>query len=415
MTVTDRALDLDEEIINHLAIEDSVHKLKGEQVSMEIIEDDLARRVFDWQMNHLLEHRAPASAMVLAEQFSGVTLEEPTTAVGDLVERLRYRYARNETRDVIYELGKLANSDPMAVAKAMMEEARRLSVVTVKRGDTYSNGDFPRALRAYDDRVLRGPGASLGFEEVDAHFNGQLGITFLLAAPKTYKSWQTVKAVTANVLAGRRSYLYSLELPAVETEFRVACMMADVPYWKYLKGRLSGEDRQRLRDGMDLLEAQSMITIEKPAPGERNVVRLVERALNAGAECIFIDQLQYLETAKGANVGAANNTGDYFEVVNDLRDYSDQIPIFVVHQFNRSVMGASRFPEMQQAKGSAAIEEVATLALGLWASKEMRQNNEVEIGTLASRNYSYRNWRLRVELSSGCDLKMIGVVEDEDV
>jgi hypothetical protein len=86
----------------------------------------------------------------------------------------------------------------------------------------------------------------------------------------------------------------------------------------------------------------------------------------------------------------------------------------VVHQFNRSVMNAKEMPEAQQAKGSAAVEEVATLALGLWANKEMRKNNIVEMGTLASRNYALERWRVGVQLSHGCSLDMLGIVDDDE-
>jgi hypothetical protein len=87
----------------------------------------------------------------------------------------------------------------------------------------------------------------------------------------------------------------------------------------------------------------------------------------------------------------------------------------VVHQFNRSVMNADRMPEMQQAKGAAAIEEVATLALGLWANKDMRKSNLVELGTLAARHWTYEAWEIGVELTRGANFEMLGkAIHDED-
>ena len=135
---------------------------------------------------------------------------------------------------------------------------------------------------------------------------------------------------------------------------------------------------------------------------------MVERAINSGATCVFIDQLQYVETRSGTSLGARNDTGDYFEVLNELRDYSDEIPIFIVHQFNRSIMSAEGMPEPQQGKGSSAIEETATLELGLWANKDMRSSNIIHLGTLVSRNYSQPTWEIGIELSKGCALIMNG-------
>lgn len=408
-------LDLDWDLISHLADPASVDALRAEQVSIDVLEDPLAASVFAFQMEHLREHGQPATGTVLEAEFEQIHINRPQTAIGDLIDRLRERYIRNEGRDTLRALYEQAWSEPHIVAKQMMREGRRLADLTVKRGESYSEGDFDRWIQTYFRRKGRGLGPSLGFKELDSHFNGQAGVTFLIAAPKTYKSWLTVNGTIENILREKFPYLYSLELPADESKGRLLCMAADIPYWKYLKGALDKTEEDMLKEADMLLQEKGRYKIEKPNQGERSVQRMVERAINAGADCVFIDQLQYIEAQNGHSLGALNNTGDYFQVVNDLRNYSDDIPIFVVHQFNRSVMNAKGMPEMQQGKGSSAIEEVATLALGIWASKEMRQDNQLEIGTLASRNYAYASWRLQVSLTKGCDMKMVGMVEDEDI
>lgn len=407
-------LDLDEELIYHLAVPESIGVLQAEQFTESLIEDDLAKKVLRFQMDHVREHGFPASAKVINDEFD-ISWMEPLTAIGDLVSRIRSRYMRNQGRDIVRNLASLVNDEPLAVAKEMMKGGRLLADLTLKRGEVFGPGDFHRLMALYDKRMARGRGPSLGFKDIDDHFNGIAGVTFLLAPPKSYKSWYAINTVKENILQDGFPYLYTLELPAEETTQRLACMTADIPYWKYLKGAIYPQERLRLAEAYAFLEErQGSFRIEKPGQGERGVERMVQRALNAGASAIFIDQLQYMETRKGVNLGSANNTGDYWEVCNDLRDYSDDIPIFVVHQFNRSVMSAKEMPEMQQAKGSSAVEEVATLCLGLWANKEMRKNNVVEIGTLASRNYGYQTWRLDVKLSLGCSMDMIGPVDDDE-
>lgn len=414
MTTDIVQLDLDWDLINHLADPMAVDALRAEQVNASLLEDALAGSVFDFQMAHLREHGQPATGTVLEAEFDQIHIEKPQTAIGDLIDRLRERYIRNEGRGILRALYEQAFVEPHVVAKQMMREGRRLADLTVKRGEAYNEGDFDRWITTYHKRKGRGLGPSLGFKELDGHFNGQAGVTFLLAPPKTYKSWFTVNGAIENTLRGKYPYLYSLELPADESKGRLLCMAADIPYWKYLKGMLTSQEEKMLDAADDLLMDHGKYKVEKPNQGERSVQRMIERAINAGADCVFIDQLQYIETQAGHSLGALNNTGDYFQVVNDLRNYSDEIPIFVVHQFNRSVMNSKGMPEMQQGKGSSAIEEVATLALGIWASKEMRQDNQIEIGTLASRNYAYASWRVEVKLTKGCELSMIGLVEDEE-
>ena len=69
-------------------------------------------------------------------------------------------------------------------------------------------------------------------------------------------------------------------------------------------------------------------------------------------------------------------------------------------------------PEAQQGKGSAAIEETATLELGLWANKDMRASNVIQMGTLVSRHYQHAKWEFEVELTNGCKLMYNGLAED---
>lgn len=408
-------LDIDLDLINHLSRKESVYKLQQEQVKVKVVRDELARKVFTWQMQHVRDYGEPATASVLEDEFPEIAIERPETAIGDLIVRLRTRYLKNEGRRHIKEIAELAVADPLEVAKEMQRRARELTDITVTRGEVFGTGDFPRARDEYEKAVLRGKGPSLGFPELDEHFHGQVGVTFLIAAPKTYKSWTTINAYLANVTQDRSPYLYSLELPSLESYWRACCMAAGVPYWKYLKRALMPDEMRRVKAAAEMLDAsEGRFAIDKPNQGSRSVAQLVEKAGDAGADCLFIDQLQYIENRKGMAIGAIGSTSDYFEVVNDLRNYSDHIPIFVVHQFNRSVMKADEMPEMQQAKGSSAIEEVATLGLGLWANRDMRNSNLVELGTLASRNYNHGSWELSVSLSRGCAINMNGPIEDED-
>lgn len=416
------ALDLDWDLILHLAIPESVREMQAEEIGSPLLEDDLAIKVFEWQMDHVRKHGSPATASVLEDEFNGegnedpVIIEAPQTAIRDLIIRLRERYVRNEGRDMVLRLGHIANENPLEVGAAMTKAGRKLADLTSRRGEVFGTEDWHRALAEYDERLTKGPGPSLGFEEVDDHFNGMMGVSFLIAPPKTYKSWNGVKVLQENLMREDGYPHYeTLELPAVDVEWRLACMMADIPYWKYLKGQLAPDERTALTQTMRAAqEVNYKWEIEKSPPGERSANHIIERALNRGASCVIIDQLQYMENKRGQSLGSTNNTGDYWEVCNDLRDYSDEIPIFVLHQFNRSVMNATEMPDMQQVKGSAAIEEVGALLLCLWGTKEMRRNNIVELGTLASRHFSFNAWEIGIHLTRGCELEMLGESERDE-
>lgn len=403
------ALDLDYELAYHLAIPESIAYILNQKFNVQLIRDDLITKIYGWQLEHVREHGIPATASVLEDQFPDITFVEPETAIGDLLSRLRVRYVRNEGREVLKNLAEQTINEPAEVASSMAQAARQLMELTVERGEIYGTGDWDRLERSYHEQVLKGPGPSFGFKAIDEHFHAQSGLTFVIAPPKSMKSWFAVNCVIENATAGRFPYLYALELPALDTEWRLALMAAGIPPGKYLRKTLLPEDLKKLEQTFNTLDQMGVHRIEKTPVGERNAELLVRKAQDAGADLVIIDQLQYLENDKGLALGEGK-TQDYWTVISKLRDLSDEIPIMILHQFNRNVMFADKMPEMQLAKGSASVEETATLALGLWASKDMRASKIVEVGTLASRHFEYKSWTLGINFNKGCELNMIGEV-----
>lgn len=406
------AIDLDEEVISHLAIPESFAVFREERLDFDLFEDEFTKKVYEWALNHNSEYGSPPSPSVLAEEFE-LDFEKPLTAVGDLIERLRKRYVKNHAREHMEKISAAYKEDPAKVIEVLPQVAREITSIVGRREESSGTGDLDISLQKYDEMVLRPPGGSFGFKEIDEHFHTMKGITFLIAAPKTYKSWVTVNAALENVTQGKSVYLYSLELPAEESDMRVRCLAAGVPYWKYLRGALSQNDRESLAKASEIIDSLGVYKCVKPKQGHRSVEEMVENAGEAGADVVFIDQLQYMENGKGKQLGGCDPR-EFWNPLDRARDLSDDIPIWFVHQFNRSVMGADRMPEMQQAKGAAVVEEVATLALGLWANKDMRKSGIIELGTLASRNYGFKSWEIGLDLTRTCDFELLGEVEHDD-
>ena len=78
--------------------------LKSEQFSAALIEDDLTREVWDFQQQHYDDHGAIASPSILEHEFEEVFIDQKQAAIGDLIERLRKRYIRNQSQSVIEEI-----------------------------------------------------------------------------------------------------------------------------------------------------------------------------------------------------------------------------------------------------------------------------------------------------------------------
>lgn len=403
-------LDLDEELISHLPDPDAWVVLRGEGFGSQLILDEFAAEVYAWQDHHIREHGQPATATVLSDEFD-LDLADPETAIGDLIDRMRARYAKSVGRQRLKEIVSKYQDEPAELGKALLQEGKKLNDLLSKHGEMFGTGDFDRAERHYYEKVAQGPGASLGFPEIDDYFFGQRGLTMIIGPPKTWKSWFMLKGLHENVAQGKYPWLYSLELPAAESDMRLRCMISGIPWWKYLRNALTKEDWALIKEASELIDQTGVYKIPKPPQGERSIDQMVGRAGDAGADVIFIDQLQYVEV-DGQSLGSWNETGKYWQVLDRARNLSDDIPICFAHQFNRSTMNADQMPSVQQAKGSASIEETATLALGLWANREMRQSSQCELGTLVSRNNNYLSWEVGIELSRGCNFEILGRVEE---
>jgi archaellum biogenesis ATPase FlaH len=407
------AVDLEEEILSHLADPESVKLFRAERVPIDLIEDDDVAEIYKWQMAHVKEHGRPATPSVLADEF-GLEFSEPLTAAGDLIDRLRARYVRNNAQRFMGKVADAYKADPQGVPATMVRVGREFSEVVSPRGETYTHEDYQRVIDDYDKRATQGPGASFGFEEFDDYFYGMRGVNVWLGAPKSYKSWFVINAALGNILQGRKVSIASLELPAVESTQRLYALAANISPWKWLKGGLTIDDRRRLKEVSETLEGSGLFEVTKPKSGQRTIDEIVDAARANDAEVIFIDQMQYVEyNDNGRNLGAGSHQ-DYWDVLNKARDYSDDGPICFVHQFNRTVMNSDKMPEMQQAKGAAAVEEIASLCLGLWANKDMRRSGVVECGALASRHFIEQSWEIQIDLSRGCSFACMGPVEHED-
>lgn len=409
-------LNLDEEIIAHLPDPEAWLVINAEGIDPVIIEDTEVRAMFVWQRNHLREHGVPATATVLADEFD-LDFAEPETQIGDLLDRLRNRYAENEWRGAVEDIIKAQKQTEGSAAfpQLLLQKGRELSTLLTKRGEMYTSRDIDRTINRYHKKVLQGPGASLGFEDLDNYFYGMRGVNFVIAPPKTMKSWIMCKMVAENAIAGNNPWLFSLELPADETDTRIRCLLSDVPFWKYIRNILDESELERWREATDYLHSCGSYTVYKPEAGHRGIDEMVYMARDAGAGAIFIDQLQYVESGEGESIGSLNQTGSYWKVLNRARDLSDDGPICFAHQFNRTAMYSTEMPHVSQAKGSSSIEEVATLAIGMWASRDMRRSYEAQIDTLIARNHEYAAWKMAYDLNHHCTFEIIErIIDDND-
>jgi len=348
------ALDYPLELYFHLPDPEAWVELRSEGFNPSLIRDEDITEIYEWAAEHLRDHGVPPTAAVLEDEFD-IEWAEPQTAIGDLIERMRADYMRHEGRERIKKIGQQFQEDPMLVANVGLPIMRELKDMLGRKGETFRSGDFDRTWAGYEHEKEAGPGPSLGDPVLDDFFGGQRGITIYLGAPKAGKSWYIVKATISNIRQGKHAFLYPLELPAEETHRRLLHMAADVPWWKYIKHALGKAEQEALQLASEELDGMGAYSVAQPPEGERSIDDLVGKAADAGADCVFIDQLQYVEY-DGKPLGDWGETGKFWAVLSRARTLSRDIPIAFAHPFNRSVRGMDEMPDAEQAKNSSATK-----------------------------------------------------------
>lgn len=404
-------LDLDEELLAHLPDPEAWLVLREEGFKETLIKDKEVKEIYLWAQTHLRDHSKPATASVLSDEFD-LEFEDPQTAIGDLIDRLRQRYMKESGREALKEIGEKYNEDPLQIGKVLVQKGKMLGDLLVGHGEAFGTGDFDRAKDHYYIKARTGRGPSFGFEEVDDYLFGQRGVTCFLGLPKSGKSWFMINGVISNIRQGHYPWLYSLELPAEEADMRLRCMWSDIPWYQYLRFSIHGDEWDHIKERSEMLDELGAYRILSPKKGDRDLYSLVGKAQDAGADVVFIDQLQYVETG-GRSLGGWNKTERYWEVLDLARELSYEIPICFAHQFNRSAWGSDAMPGCSQSKGSEAMTEIPTAVFGIWASPDMKKSGLCQFGTLRLRNSEDRLWQVNVDLTRGCNLEIDKVIDDE--
>ena len=107
--------------------------INAEEFDALLIEDDFVRDVFCYQRAFIHDHKQPASATVLGDEFD-MDLREPETAIGDLLDRLRTRFVKNQGRDALRDIIELQTKEPLVLPSVLLKKGRELSGLLTRRG-----------------------------------------------------------------------------------------------------------------------------------------------------------------------------------------------------------------------------------------------------------------------------------------
>ncbi len=405
-------LVLEDQLLDHLATPEGALAVWKERLDPEVIpaSDEGIREALKFVVGYIDQYREPPTAAILADETGYDSFQEPEAPIEYVIERLRDRFRRQQVKAVTTKVGRLS-ADPEAAMNFAMEEFGRIKSATQKVGGTITDSDFHTTLDDYRRaQELIETGASLGYEEIDAHLGGlRLGeVTVILARPKRFKSWQLTKSAGQTFLDGENISIATMEMTEKVMRDRLHCMLAGVSWSHFEHKCLEQFEIDKLEEIADWIEDQpNKIHIFRPTIGERNVANLVNQAGEHEADVLYIDQLSWFDGAKDEG-----NWRIIGQIMEQLKDASMHFPIYMAAQYNRVQAKEEGIGDLANIGMADAIGQTADTLLGIYSNKDMLTNKLIHLGVVDSRSFEPITWEIKVQLTEHANFKFLNVLSE---
>jgi replicative DNA helicase len=425
-------MDIEKSIVKHFDKLESFNTIWDKGVRSEHFFDDGVRELFDYSLDYYVrsEFKSTVTRDFLETKFEDYFVRnewpEEEYLVGVLIEELMTKYRKATTQSALLKAANALEEDPEVGISMALNSLTRIQsdTSTRERIEIYGDG-YERRVNEYMDEVSNPTkdkkGIYLGWDALNDHMYGiQKGeLAVVVGIPNVGKSW--VGSVIALEAARRKTKVYfaSLELRKELTLMRLDCLVSGVPYARYERGQLTPNELKRLKEAREeVMEFGEYLLIDSPSrKSERSVMELYSKAKHWGAELMVGDQLSWISTEK--SYGSASNfqTLQMSEVITDVASTNREMGMASVWlaQFNREAMKKKNGRGgLAQIGLSSTIEQIVDMAIGIGATKEMKQQEALVMDILKSRRSDLKSWMMGFELKDRTSLQVVREYEDNN-
>jgi replicative DNA helicase len=425
-------MDIEKSLVRHFTKLDSLNEIWNKGIRSEHFFDEGVRELFDFSLDYYIrsEFKQTITQEFLEEKYDDYFARnewpEEEYLVNVLIEEMVAKYRKATTQSILLKAANTLEEDPEAgisLALASLSKVQN-DTSTRERIEIYGDG-YDRRVNDYIDEVANPTkdkkGIYLGWDELNDHMYGiQKGeLAVVVGIPNVGKSW--VGSVIALEAARRKTKVYfaSLELRKELTLMRLDCLASGVPYSRYERGQLTPNELKRLKEAREeIMEFGEYLLIDSPSKKtERSVMELYSKAKHWGAELMVGDQLSWITTDK--SYGSASNfqTLQMSEVITDVASTNREMGMASVWlaQFNREAM------KNKKGRGglgniglSSQIEQIVDMAIGIGATREMKQQEALVMDIMKSRRSDLKSWMMSFELRDRTSLEIVREFEDTD-
>lgn len=410
-SMVDVALDLEQEFLSHLADQTSVEFFLREGVSSELLINPLVKGVYHFVQHQFAESGKVPTEKVLSMEFPAASFGVTETTPNYLVDKLRERYQRNSVNKVLTEVAEVANHDPSLAMNKLRDKVFEIERNSLSQRHVWKPGDHKMFIHNLQQKIVAGmyKGVSIGFPDIDKFTGGVKAgnLAYILARMKRQKTFLSLNAFIAQVIADEAPYFQTLENTEEEIMLRISCMLSGVPWDAAQKGQLMSPDWKKIDKAWDDF-SQHKFWIEMPPLDERTVNHFVMKADKVGAGPLIISQFKYIRGTKDFY----RPNEEPAEVAVDLKRAAirpgNERPIIVEAQFNR---GGDSMEELEDFDGSKVgltdmIPQAADTLYGIFQNKDMRANNTLEFGILEARNHGKAAWYIETQYINSTYIKL---------
>ena len=425
-------MDIEKSLVRHFTKLDSFNEIWNKGIRSEHFFDDGVRELFDFSLDYYIrsEFKQTITQEFLEDKYDDYFARnewpEEEYLINVLIEEMVAKYRKATTQSILLKAANTLEEDPEAgisLALASLSKVQN-DTSTRERIEIYGEG-YDRRVNDYIDEVANPTkdkkGIYLGWDELNDHMYGiQKGeLAVVVGIPNVGKSW--VGSVIALEAARRKTKVYfaSLELRKELTLMRLDCLASGVPYSRYERGQLTPNELKRLKEAREeIMEFGEYLLIDSPSKKtERSVMELYSKAKHWGAELMVGDQLSWITTEK--SYGSASNfqTLQMSEVITDVASTNREMGMASVWlaQFNREAM------KNKKGRGglgniglSSQIEQIVDMAIGIGATREMKQQEALVMDIMKSRRSDLKSWMMSFELRDRTSLEIVREFEDTD-
>ena len=423
-------MDIEKSLVRHFANLDSFNEIWNKGIRSDHFFDDGVRELFEYSLDYYIRSEFKQTVdqdfleTKFADYFARNEWPEEEYLVGVLIEEMMTKYRKATTQNVLLKAATALEADPEAGIALALSSLSKIQndTSTRERLEVYGDG-YDRRVNNYLEEVANPTkdkkGIYLGWDELNDHMYGiQKGeLAVVVGIPNVGKSW--VGSVIALEAARRKNKVYfaSLELRKELTLMRLDCLASGVPYSRYERGQLTPNELRRLKEAREeIMEFGEYLMIDSPArKNERSVLELYSKAKHWGADMIVGDQLSWVTTEKSYGQASNVQSLQMAEVITDIASTNREMGMASVWlaQFNREAM------KNKKGRGglgniglSSQIEQIVDMAIGIGATREMKQQEALVMDIMKSRRSDLKSWMMGFELKDRTSLKIVREYED---